>query len=156
MEPKIFLNKQQEEFVQYLVRGMTQREAYKKAYNAKYKDTSIDNRASQLFNKPMVKERYNQLMKEVQKKLKKKTVMTVRKRMEFLSEIVYGDQKEMINFKTKGKKIIPISKEADLNTKIKAVDVLNKMDGIYTTPLSGEVKLSYESALKKVADKDEY
>ena len=39
---------------------------------------------------------------------------------------------------------------------MKAIDILNKMDGQYVTKLEGNIGLSYEEALKKVSDTDEY
>lgn len=48
------LNFKQEKFVNYLIEGSSQREAYKKAYNAKYKDEAIDAKASALFNQDKV------------------------------------------------------------------------------------------------------
>lgn len=43
-----------------------------------------------------------------------------------------------------------------IDTKLKALDTLNKMSGEYKTVLTGNVEISYEEALKAVSDKDEY
>ncbi|WP_239738215.1 terminase small subunit [Mammaliicoccus sp. H-M32] len=58
------LTSKEELFVNYLVSGKSQRKAYISAgYNVKNKnDVYIDNKASQLFNKPKVKDRFNELM----------------------------------------------------------------------------------------------
>ena len=59
------LTKKQEKFVQELVKGKSQREAYKSAYNtAKMKDETIDSCASRVFKKDEVTARYNELMKK--------------------------------------------------------------------------------------------
>ena len=59
------LTGKQEKFVQALVAGKSQREAYKEAYNAaKMKDKTIDERASVLFKNDKVKTRYNELLEE--------------------------------------------------------------------------------------------
>ena len=54
---KDILSNKQEQFVLNLVEGMSQREAYKEAYGAKYSDNAIDTKASQLFKKDKVKKK---------------------------------------------------------------------------------------------------
>ena len=141
----------QENFVQNLINGMSQREAYKNAYNAKYKDEVIDVRACELFNSSKVQVRYNELIKQ----LEDKSIMSAKKRMEWLTNVVNGIEKEESYYYDDGEKII-YTKEADINTKIKALDTLNKMDGQYTTKFEGSIGVSYEEALKKVSGADEY
>ena len=52
-------------FVQGLVAGLSQREAYKQAYNAeKMKDATIDSNASRLLQDSKITARYRQLLKE--------------------------------------------------------------------------------------------
>ena len=76
-------------FVQNLIEGMSQREAYKKAYNAKYKDEAIDSKACLLFNSDKVQTRYNELLQ----KLQDKSIMTAKERMIWLSNVVKGNVK---------------------------------------------------------------
>lgn len=58
------LTQKQEKFVQELIKGKSQREAYKAAYRAgRMKDATIDNKASDLFQKKEIKARYNELLK---------------------------------------------------------------------------------------------
>ena len=145
------LNAKQEMFVQNLVKGMSQREAYKKAYNAKYKDEAIDSKASVLFNTDKVQERYNELLD----KAADKAIMSAKQRMKWLSDVINGKETEESKYYSDGECIV-YEKTADLSTKIKALDTLNKMTGEYKTILSGSVELTYEEALKKVSNKDEY
>lgn len=145
------LTVKQEMFVQNLIKGMSQREAYKKAYNAKYKDEVIDVRACELFNSSKIQVRYKELMDQ----LEDKAIMSAKERMKWLSEVVKNEQKETVYYQVNGKNT-PIERTADLNTKIKAIDTLNKMSGEYKTILEGNVNLSYEEALKSVSDKNEY
>lgn len=65
------LTVKQERFVQELVKGKSQREAYKTAYpgSEKWKVESIDNKASKIFNKAEVKTRYEELLKETSKEI---------------------------------------------------------------------------------------
>ena len=43
-----------------------------------------------------------------------------------------------------------------ISDRLKALDMLNKMDGQYTTKLEGSLGITYEEALKKVSGNDEY
>ena len=63
------LTPKQEKFIQGIVSGkLSQREAYKQAYNAtKMKDETIDKKASILFSKGEIRGRYEQLISEYSK-----------------------------------------------------------------------------------------
>ena len=122
------LNAKQELFVQNLVQGMSQREAYKQAYNATYNPNAIDNKASKLFKTDKVQARYKELMGEV----KDEAIMTAIERRKWLTNVINGKVQEKIEITlSEGEKELIASKEADLNTKMKAMDMLNKMDGEY-------------------------
>ena len=85
------LTVKQEKFVQNIVSGMSQRQAYKDAYDAEnMKDETIDVRACELFNESKIKVRYQELIEE----LKEAAIMTAIERMVWLSEVVQGKQKE--------------------------------------------------------------
>ena len=63
------LTPKQEKFIQGVVSGLSQREAYKQAYNAaKMKDNTIDRKAYELFNKDYIRARYNELINEFKDK----------------------------------------------------------------------------------------
>ena len=133
----ILENARHEKFVQSLIAGMSQRQAYREAFPAsnRWKDKTVDNRASELFRE--VLGRYKELQEEAQDA----AIMTRKERMVALSDIAQNAEKE-----------------ADI---IKAIDTLNKMDGDYTSKveLSGEVKtnpfaeLSVDE-LRKLASRD--
>lgn len=116
-------NLKHEKFIQNLVKGMSQRQAYKDAFNVNYSDEAIDNNASKLFNRDEVQTRYNELLQE----LEDKSIMTAKERMKFLSDVINGKQKEN-NLR-----------EAYLSDKMKAIDILNKMSGEYTTKIEGNI-----------------
>lgn len=64
------LTPKQEKFVMGLINGMSQRKAYKFAYNAvDMKDGTIDRRACELFKKDKIQARYKQLIKEKQQSI---------------------------------------------------------------------------------------
>ncbi len=136
------LTPKQERFIQNIVAGMSQRQAYKEAYNAEnMKDETIDNEAYRLFKSPDITTRYNELMEELQDK----AIMTAKERMQWLTEVVKGIQKEESKYFSDGECIV-YEKTADLNTKIKALDTLNKMSGEYTTKIEGDI------GIKKLED----
>jgi len=117
----------QEKFVQNLISGMSQREAYKNSYNAsKMKDKTIDDKASLLFKKEEIRARYDELVKQ----LEDNTIMNTKERMKWLSKVIYGEIKEKKYVYVDGKKNVE-DLEPDIDTKIKALDTLNKMDNSY-------------------------
>lgn len=66
------LTPKQEKFVMALINGMSQRQAYKFAYDAEnMKDATIDTRACRLFKSGKIQSRYNQLVKEKQQNILK-------------------------------------------------------------------------------------
>ena len=148
------LNVKQEKFIQNIINGMSQRQAYKDAYNAKYKDEDIDSKASNLFNSDKVQARYKELMG----KLEDEAIMSAKERMIWLSKIVNGEILEDVPVMTdsKNEKVNTIKCPTKIDTKIKALDTLNKMSGEYTTNIKGNLTISYEEALKQVSSEDEY
>ena len=107
----------QEKYVQNLIKGMSQREAYKNSYDAsKMKDKTIDDKASLLFKKEEIRARYEELIK----KTEDETIMSVKERKKWLTDVING-------------KIKYNKKEAYILDKLKAIDILNKMDGEYTS-----------------------
>ena len=148
------LNVKQEKFIQNIINGMSQRQAYKDAYNAKYKDEDIDSKASNIFNSDKVQARYKELMG----KLEDEAIMSAKERMIWLSKIVNGEILEDVPVMTdiKNEKVNTIKCPTKIDTKIKALDTLNKMSGEYTTNIKGNLTISYEEALKQVSSEDEY
>jgi phage terminase small subunit len=114
---------------------MSQRQAYKDAFQVDYDDNAIDVNACKLFNDAKIKLRYKELIEE----LKEVTIMTAKERMIWLSEVVQGKQmeKEVVVLKDGDIRIEEV--EANLNTKIKALDTLNKMSGEYITKIEADV-----------------
>ncbi len=148
------LTSKQEKFVQNLIKGMSQREAYRDAYpsSKKWLDTSVDCEASKLFADTKVSQRY----KELQEKASNAAIMSAIERKQWLSDVINNEQKEEVYIEQDGIEQLAYKKNADLNTKMKAMEMLNKMDGIYTTKIEGNVNISYEEALKSVSDSDDY
>ena len=147
------LTPKQEKYVQNLIKGMTQREAYKNSYNAKnMKNETIDKKASELLKQEKIRGRYDELVK----RLEDKSIMTAKERMTWLSKVVNGNQKEKYTYWEDGEQYEG-EREADINTKIKAIDTLNKMDNTYqqNINISGSLDNPYtklsEEELRKLA-----
>lgn len=123
------LTAKQEKYVQNLVKGMSQREAYRNAFsNKKATDKSIDEMASKLFNQDKILSRYNELIK----KAEDEAIMSAIERKKWLTEVINNTQQEDVYLRTEDGVETKIgSRNADLNTKMKAVDLLNKMEGEY-------------------------
>lgn len=67
------LTQKQEKFVQALISGKSQREAYKEAYNAaNMKDSTVDSNACRLLNNSKVAARYNELRAEEEARQREK------------------------------------------------------------------------------------
>lgn len=142
------LTPKQEKFIQNIISGMSQREAYKNSYNAKkMADDTIDNKACKLFNSDKIRARYQELMK----RLEDKAIMTAEERMIWLTKVINCDIKVKQEYDNEIKEYDPY-----ISDRLKALDMLNKMDGQYTTKIEGNLGITYEEALKQVSSKDEY
>ena len=130
------LNVKQEKFIQGIINGLSQRQAYKEAYAVTYPDKDIDSKASNLFNTDKVQARYKELLQELQDN----SIMTAKERMIWLSGVIKG-----------------MEEKTYMGDKLKAVDILNKMSGEYTTKVehSGNINNPYKDLsieeLKKLA-----
>lgn len=102
-------NPRKEKFVQCLAKGMSQRQSYLEAYpnSKRWKDATVDNKASKLFKEDEVLARF----KELQKLAEDDAILTVIQRKIILSEIATDDEEKP-------------------NDRIKAIDSLNKMEGV--------------------------
>ena len=110
------LTAKQERFVQNIIKGMTQRDAYKDAYNAKnMKDATIDTEACLLLKDPKVSKRYQEILKEMEKT----AVMTALEKRLLLKEMVFD-------------------KKNSMSDRLKALDIDNKMSGEYIDNLKIE------------------
>lgn len=132
------LNSQQRKFCEeYVKNGLNGTQAYLKAYgNDNLTEESARASASRLLTNVNVLS----YVKELQEELRKANIMSAEERMEWLSGVVKDINREDTYIKTNdGEEVFVGSKNADLNTKIKAIDTLNKMSGEYRTILDGSV-----------------
>ena len=86
------LTEKQKAFARGMFEGLSQREAYKRAYDcAKKKDETVDALASRLLSNVKVKEYLEELNKEAESPL----VLTKQERMEWLSRVVRTPLREV-------------------------------------------------------------
>ena len=117
------LTPKQEKYVQNLVKGMSQRKAYKSSFDAKkMKDTTIDKKASELFQKEEIRGRYEELVK----KLEDATIMNAKERMQWLTRVIKGEIKIIKENNDETREDEPY-----MGDRLKALDILNKMTGQY-------------------------
>lgn len=130
------LNNKQKVFCrEYVKNGSNGTAAYMKAYKSKENTARIN--ASKLLTNTNISE----YIKELQEKLEDNSIMTAKERMRWLSNVVRDVEKEGVKVKTSDNEFVVGEGTADLNTKIKAIDVLNKMSGEYVTKIEGKVSV---------------
>lgn len=132
------LTAKQEKFVRNLISGMSQREAYKNSYDAEnMTDKTIDEEACRLFADSKISARY----KELQDKLTNASIMTAQERLEYLTGIIQDIEREHKYYVMDGM-MLERDEPADFNTKLKAIDIMNKMQGEYTTKIEGSLQVA--------------
>ncbi len=143
------LSSQQRKFCEeYVNNGTNGTKAYLSAYKSCKKETTAMSNASRLLRNAKVLE----YIEKLQEELKEKAIMSAEERMIWLTKVINGDVKHT-SYDSNGNSY---ENEAYMSDKMKAIDILNKMTGQYVTKFKGDVTLSYEDALKKVSEEDEY
>ncbi len=147
------LTAKQEKFIQGIVSGLSQREAYKQAYNTnKMKNETIDNKAYILFKKDEVRARYNELLNEYKEEAKYS-------RLDMEADLIWikDKAKEDINNPKKG------LKQANGTVFINAIKELGELNDLYPAKkqdinVNGEINNPYSDLttedLKKLIQDD--
>lgn len=95
------LTKKQEKFVAELLKGKSQHDAYKAAYDtSRMKDSSIDVNASKLAKSAKVALRLEQLRTKVEKRAEEQTVMSAVEVLKEIEKIAKGDVSDYLSFRT--------------------------------------------------------
>jgi phage terminase small subunit len=114
------LTAKQEAFVQNILQGMSQADAYRSAYSCKnMSDKTIHEAASRLMSDSKVSAR----VKELREQLAKETIMSAQERLEWLTRLVKAGSEYSLAAE-----------------KIRAIDVMNKMTGEYVQKIEADVK----------------
>ena len=137
------LTVKQEKFIQNIVKGMSQREAYKDAYDAEgMSDNAIDREASLLMKNPKIAQRHKELVDAIAKP----TIMTAQERLEYLTEVIKGIQGEKVLEVVDGE-AVEYTVDTSIKNKLTAIDLMNKMQGEYVTKVEGNVSVKLEDLL---------
>lgn len=123
----ILTNSQRTFCEEYVNNGKNGTQAYLSAYNSCKKETTAMVNASRLLRNAKVSE----YIQELQDKLKEKAIMSAEERMIWLSKVVNGDIKHT-SYDGNGNSY---ENEAYISDKMKAIDIMNKMDGEYINKL---------------------
>lgn len=96
------LTEKQEKFVQELVKGRSQREAYRIAYpkSVDWKDETVDQNASKLMRHTKVLPRYNELKGRLVKEAEDECIVTAKEVLRELKRIGFADIKDYLSYKT--------------------------------------------------------
>ena len=147
------LTSKQEKFIQALVAGKSQRQAYKEAYNAaKMKDETIDTRACELLKNSKVKARYNELLEEH----KNKALYT---REEMVNDLIWIKERAKEDIKNPKKGL----RQANGTIFINAIKELGELNELYPSKkqdinVNGEINNPYKNLttedLKKLIEDD--
>ena len=88
------LTVKQEKFIQGLIKGLSQREAYKQAYNAEnMKDNTIDRKAHELLKVGKVKARHDELKDKVVKEIEEEGIFTATEVLKGIADIIQATKK---------------------------------------------------------------
>ena len=124
------LTPKQEQFVQNILQGMSQADAYRAAYSCKnMSDNAIYVNASKLAGDAKVALR----LKELRDKLAKPSIMSAQERLEWLTQLIK-------------------SEEESTSDKLKAADIMNKMQGEYVQKVEAQVQTETTINIELVDD----
>ena len=115
------LTAKQEQFVKNIIDGMSQADAYRSAYSVKnMSDNAIYREASILMDNPKISQRVNELRSQMMTS----SIMSAKARLEWLTNLVHNE-------------------EEGTNEKLKAIDIMNKMQGEYVQKVEADVKSEF-------------
>ena len=131
----LVLTAKEEKFIQGVVAGLSQRKAYREAYpnSVKWKDTTVDVKASALMKKDEVLVRYNELMEEH----KSKALWTREQAVNDLLWLKEQSRQSIISEKFDRGYV----RQGTSNAFMSAVQELNKLEDLYPTDKQ-EIELS--------------
>lgn len=137
----------QEKYIQELVKGKSQREAYKAAYNTnKMSDKTIDEKASRLLSQGKVRARYNELKQKLIKEMEGTCLIEAKDIIQELIDIAFDDISDYVRFGTE-KQVVAYDDEGDPVIEYKTVVELKDSKDIDTKNIS-EISLSANGTFK--------
>lgn len=132
------LTAKQEKFVQNIIDGMSQADAYRNSYETKrMTDKTVHEKASRMMSDGKIRAR----VKELREQLMKPSIMSAQERLEYLTRVIQGTEPEKELHVVNGEEI-EIDVPASIKTKLSAIDIMNKMQGEYVTKVEGSLNVS--------------
>lgn len=114
------LTAKQEKFVQNIIEGMNQSDAYRNSYSTKrMADKTIHENASRLMADSKVAAR----LQELRDQIMKPSIMSAQERLEWLSQLIKSENEST-------------------SDKLKAADIMNKMQGEYVQKIEGALNVA--------------
>lgn len=124
------LTPKQEKFVQGIIEGMSQADAYRSAYSTKnMADKTVWENASRLMADSKVKARVTELRDQIVSD----SIMSAQKRLEWLTKVIQNE-------------------DESTGDKLKAIDLMNKMQGEYVQKIAAEVQTETTINIELVED----
>ena len=144
------LTAKQEKFVQGIIDGMSQADAYRSAYDtSRMSDKTVYEKASRMMADDKIRAR----LEELRNKMITPSIMSAQERLEWLTKVITGEIGEKMLQVIDGEEV-EVEVPTSIRNKISAMDTMNKMTGEYVQRVVADV--SYEDSLRKVVDEDEY
>lgn len=122
-------NARHEKFAQGIASGLSQRKAYRAAFpnSVKWKDETVDVKASELRKNDKVLVR----LEELAQKASNDAIMDAAERKEWLTKVIKSGMEET-------------------KDKLKAIDLLNRMDGTYVTKVEVDANVNVTDKVREV------
>lgn len=132
----VISNQQRKFCEEYVKNGNVATKAYLIAYKSCKTEKTAGVNASRLLGNARIQE----YIQELQEELKEKAIMSAEERMIWLSKVVNGEIKEKTavlkeNSETGESELVEQEFPSKLDTKLKSLEILNKMTGEYTEKL---------------------
>lgn len=134
------LTTKREHFVQELVAGKSQRDAYKAAFKCeRMKDKTIDEAASRLLKDSKVAARHEELMTKVIAKAEEGTIATAQEVLQYLTATMRNELLEEVVVVDGFVGAHKVKKEVSIKDRNKAAELLAKKYGILTEKMQLDV-----------------
>lgn len=126
------LTPKQEKFVQGIIEGKSQADAYRSAYSAKnMSDNAIYREASLLMSSPKITQRLNELRQD----MITPAIMSAQERLKWLTNLIENDDETTAD-------------------KLKACEIMNKMTGEYVQKVVADVDTTFSINIDLVDDEE--
>lgn len=144
------LTPKQEKFVQCVVSGMTQRDAFRAAYKNRMTDDQVDREASAMLNgtgkyadNPKVHRRYLELNGKAQAQAEESAIADADEVLRYLTSVLRGESRSSeIVIEGQGSGIMTpreMKKAPSEKDRLKAAELIGKRFGLYTEKVQNEV-----------------